>query len=199
MCFQPTYLYIKQHTVTGLRYFGKTTKPDPHLYLGSGNYWKQHLKTHGNDVATVWISELFTSKDELIEFALFFSETFNIVHAVNKNNKKIWANQISENGIDGAPHGHIHTAKTKQKIGEANKGRHPSEETKAKMRAAHSGRIGIKGTIPWNKGITHSEATRKKISEARKNFPTVCCPHCNLAGKGNNMQRYHFDNCKGRK
>ena len=36
--FSPTYLYIKQHSVTGKLYFGKTSKPYPYVenYLGSG-------------------------------------------------------------------------------------------------------------------------------------------------------------------
>lgn len=29
LSFKPTYLYIKQHAVTGKCYFGKTTNPDP--------------------------------------------------------------------------------------------------------------------------------------------------------------------------
>jgi len=40
--FQPTYLYIKQHTKTGKLYFGKTGN-DPEKYLGSGTRWKRHL------------------------------------------------------------------------------------------------------------------------------------------------------------
>jgi hypothetical protein len=43
--FKPTFLYIKTHSVTGLKYFGKTTK-DPFRYKGSGVYWVRHLKVH---------------------------------------------------------------------------------------------------------------------------------------------------------
>ena len=35
----PTYLYIKQHSVTKLKYFGKTNSEDPIKYSGSGKYW----------------------------------------------------------------------------------------------------------------------------------------------------------------
>ena len=34
--YQPTWLYVKQHPVTGLKYFGKTTQ-NPYRYKGSGN------------------------------------------------------------------------------------------------------------------------------------------------------------------
>ena len=43
---RPTYIYIKQHLKTGLKYLGKTVK-DPYNYLGSGKYWKSHIHKHG--------------------------------------------------------------------------------------------------------------------------------------------------------
>ena len=94
--FKPTWLYIKQHNTTGLRYFGKTTK-DPKVYLGSGKYWLRHLKEHSEDITTVWCEE-FTNMDQLVEFATFFSEFHDIVDAVDSRGKKIWANMIPENG-----------------------------------------------------------------------------------------------------
>jgi hypothetical protein len=37
----------------------------------------------------------------------------------------------------------------------------------------------------------------KRIEAGTHNFTIVrTCPHCNLTGRGNNMLRYHFDNCK---
>ena len=90
---KPTWLYIKQHTVTGLKYFGKTTR-NPEKYKGSGKRWINHLVVHGDTVKTVW-SHLFTSKTELVEFALNFSKDNNIVESEE------WANLIPENGLDG--------------------------------------------------------------------------------------------------
>ena len=93
---KPTYLYVKEHDKTGLLYFGKTTKKDPFKYKGSGRYWKRHLNVHGREyVTTKWISETFTSKQEIVEFAEFFSEFFDIVKS------KLWANEKVENGLDG--------------------------------------------------------------------------------------------------
>jgi hypothetical protein len=90
---KPTYLYIKQHTKTGLKYFGKTTK-DPIQYLGSGKHWKRHIKKHGEFVETLWY-QLFTSKEQIINYALKFSKENNIVES------KEWANLKDENGLDG--------------------------------------------------------------------------------------------------
>lgn len=91
----PTYLYIKQHSITGLKYFGKTTKKDPIAYLGSGIHWKRHIKKHGIEyVKTIWY-QLFTNKDELIDYAKKFSIENNIVESTE------WANLKDENGLDG--------------------------------------------------------------------------------------------------
>jgi len=97
--FKPTTLYTKTHNVTGLKYFGKTTG-DPYQYRGSGIYWTAHLKKHGNDVTTEIIG-YYINKEECIQAAKLFSIENNIVKAVNEDNKKIWANQIIENGTDG--------------------------------------------------------------------------------------------------
>jgi len=86
--FEPTYLYIKQHSVTGLMYFGKTTKSDPIKYLGSGKHWIRHINKHGtNHVVTLW-HELFTNRDECVNFALQFSKDLNIVES------KSWAKLV---------------------------------------------------------------------------------------------------------
>ena len=98
--FASTWLMIKQHKVTGLKYFCKTSRYDPVKYLGSGTYWTRHLEEHGSEVETLWY-QLFEDKDELMTYALSFSAENNIVDAVDENGRKIWANLIPENGIDG--------------------------------------------------------------------------------------------------
>lgn len=90
---KPTYLYIKQHNITGLKYFGKTTR-DPFKYRGSGLHWKRHLRVHGNDVTTVWVQAFFDRK-KLEEYALRFSKDNMIVESTE------WANMKVENGLDG--------------------------------------------------------------------------------------------------
>lgn len=96
---------IKRHSITGLLYFCKTCKNiEPKKYLGSGIYWKNHLRIHGKHVETVWL-KLFDNRDDLIEFSTFFSEFHNIVYAKDTNGNKIWANLEIENGISGMPLG----------------------------------------------------------------------------------------------
>jgi len=90
------YLYIKQHSITGLKYFGKTTK-NPFLYNGSGKYWSRHIKKYGPlfiQTIEVWG---FDNQTSCTEFALKFSKDNNIVESNE------WANLCLENGTDGGP------------------------------------------------------------------------------------------------
>lgn len=89
--FKPTYLYIKTHNITGLKYFGKTTKPDPHKYKGSGLYWLKHLKIHGNNVTTEIVG-YYTDKKDCFEAADKFSKENDIVESNE------WANLVPESG-----------------------------------------------------------------------------------------------------
>lgn len=88
------YLYVKQHKITGLKYFGMTATKDPYVYLGSGKYWRRHLKIYGKDIITtdVWI---FDNIESCEKFALDFSAKHNIVESTE------WANLRPENGRDG--------------------------------------------------------------------------------------------------
>jgi hypothetical protein len=91
---KPTYLYIKQHSITRLKYFGKTSK-NPHKYQGSGKYWLKHINKHGKQfVKTIWVSDLYYDTS-IKEIALHFSVENNIVES------KDWANLVLENGLDG--------------------------------------------------------------------------------------------------
>lgn len=173
--FKPTWLYVKQHSITGLKYFGKTTSKDPYRYTGSGQYWLNHLKIHGKDITTVWC-QLFLDKSELIEYAKDFSIKNNIVES------KEWANLIPETGHEdgGGIKGRIglpHTEETKNKIREARKlqkspmtGKNHSEETKEKIRQkrvtqviSEESNIKRSNTL---KGHIFSEERNQKISRA---------------------------------
>jgi len=206
---KPTYLYIKQHSVTGLKYFGKTTR-NPNKYYGSGKYWLKHIKKHGKEfVKTIWVSDLYTDTS-IVEIALHFSYENNIVESDN------WANLTIENGLDGGSMflNKTHSEETKLKLSsimkgknkgnipwnkgicynkkENNKSKPCSEETKLKLSLV------MKNKTPWNKGKPCSEETKLKLSLVNKNKQqiVITCPNCNKSGGESNMKRYHFDKCK---
>lgn len=143
---KPTRLYVKEHSVTGLRYFGKTSQQDIEKYKGSGVYWKNHIKKHGiSHVRNIWVSDWFTCKEDLVEFSLAFSELFDIV------NSNEWANLMEENGLSGALVGDDNVAKNpevRKKISEALMG-HPGVKNKGSTGfPAHN-----KNKQVWNNGI----------------------------------------------
>lgn len=129
MKFKPTYLYIKEHSVTGLLYFGKSARSEERLleYCGSGTYWNHHLKKHGREhVRTLWY-RLFLDEGTIREFALNFSKCQNIV------NSDAWANLKPENGLEGG-------GVLGQKHNVVNKRGPDSEETKKKKSVALLGK-----------------------------------------------------------
>lgn len=155
--FKPTFLYIKQHSVTGMKYFGKTTKSEKFLlesYSGSGTYWLRHINKHGaTHVTTIWY-KLFSDLPELVAFAEKFSDENNIVKSA------AWANCKSENGLAGGDNGIFNKGKTRSSP-PWNKGLpkelNPRTGKKLAARTAeHSANIAIakQGHTPWNKGLT---------------------------------------------
>ena len=175
MNFKPTWLYIKQHNDTGLKYFGKTIKKDPVKYLGSGIHWTRHLEKHGKNISTIW-TKLFTDKDSLIDFALKFSEENKIVESSE------WANLKVEDGLMGGDTGI--TAHGRQLLREKSASRKHSPETIAKIRAKRALQVMLTGRtlsgeskekirqkralqiMPSGKKL--SEETKRKISESQK-------------------------------
>lgn len=149
--FYPTYLYVKTHKTTGLKYFGKTTG-DPYLYQGSGIRWLKHLRLHGNDVNTTIVG-FFTDRTECEKVAVQFSVKNKIVES------KEWANMIIENGLDGGDTGgkltraySPMTNDTKKKLSESLKGRKAWNK-------------GLKGVTPGNRQ-PKSKEHKQKLSDA---------------------------------
>jgi hypothetical protein len=171
--YKPTWLYIKQHNHTGLKYFGKTVC-DPSNYRGSGKYWLSHwlshLQKHGNDITTVWC-KLFEDRQELVEYALQFSTKNNIVDSIE------WANLKPENGLDGGTVGTKVSQSTKEKLSKANLGKHHSIQTCSKISESNKGKHSTKRSAETrakmsksqmgiSKGKKVTEETRKKMSES---------------------------------
>jgi NUMOD3 motif len=155
------YLYVKQHSVTKLKYFGKTTR-DPYTYLGSGLKWQRHINKHGtNHVETLQVWE-FADQAACTTFALEYSKNNNIVESNE------WANLKDEDGLQGWGIGNKH-----------NLGRKLTEETKSKISNSHKGQNYLKGHIQTAEHIVartisrqangewHSSQTKAKIQQAR--------------------------------
>lgn len=111
------YLYIKQHSITGLKYFGKTVSKNPFKYNGSGKYWVRHITKHDKKyVKTIEIWG-FDNQDLCTEFALKFSKENNIVESEQ------WANLKIEDGFQGGSDKGSMSEEGKTNISLANSGR----------------------------------------------------------------------------
>lgn len=88
------YLYVKTHSVTGLKYLGQTRSKDPHRYPGSGKYWSNHLKKHGKSYTTEILKECATV-DELSHWGHYYSNLWNVTGSDE------WANLKPESGAGG--------------------------------------------------------------------------------------------------
>ena len=133
------FLYVKTHNITGLKYLGKTTSADPHMYTGSGTRWLNHLNKHGYDYSTDILKECSSDK-ELKIWGKYYSDRWDVANSAK------WANLKSEEGQGGN-----HSELTKQKM------------SKSKKALFESGKL-----TPWNKnkvGIVSNE-TKAKISNA---------------------------------
>lgn len=136
--FKPTFLYIKQHSITKKLYFGKTIK-NPEKYYGSGKHWIPHIKKHGKEyVETIWYC-LYLTPESIKEAALSFSKLWDIVKSDD------WLNLIEEDGLGNVlPIGHKKTKEHIEKISHSNKGK-----------------------IPWSKGLKLPKEFGEKISASK--------------------------------
>jgi len=144
------YLMIKTHKVTGLKYLCKkaTTSDSKAIsYKGSGKYWKNHLKVHGNHINTEILAKYELDKiNEFSQLCLEYSNKFDIV----KSDK--WANLVEENGLMGAV------------IGENN----PSKNHEVNLKKSNTLRGKYCGENGLFYGRKHTEETKRKMSEANK-------------------------------
>ena len=186
--FKPTYLYIKQHNITGLKYFGKTVKTNVLNYKGSGKLWSRHLKKHGNNISTIWY-QLFEDKEELIAYAIKFSIEHDIV------NSNDWANLKIEDGLCGGgvkgiklrPMNPEHKAKLSESVKQAyaKKGCKIKDKTLPKIKKK-------KGGWKWDKTNREHHSLRQVGIPKRR----MCCVHCKLEGSIASISQWHGDKCK---
>jgi hypothetical protein len=161
------YLYKKTHRVTGLQYLGKTARPDPYTYPGSGKRWRAHLDKHGYEFDTEILIE---SEDplEIARMGVHYSNLWNVVEDDS------WANLKPESGDGGT---FVHTSEAKKKIGDARRGKASGFKGKsyneiqkdseaAKQRRENHSKLMLENN-PF-KGKSHSLETRQKMTEAAK-------------------------------
>lgn len=165
------YLYVKTHNVTGLKYFGKTTRKDFISYKGSGILWSRHLKKYGRDFSTELIAS-FECENECSKFAIQYSIDNDIV------NSDEWANLKEENGLDGSPKGVKFSETHKQNISKSLMGKSflKSEIAKQNMSVAQSKRakkdleLGVNPFQGQHGSLLAKDRSKRLIDNGTHNF-----------------------------
>jgi hypothetical protein len=68
-----------------------------------------------------------------------------------------------------------------------------SDVIKQKSRQTSLSKYGVDN---YNKTPEGKQRASERAKIQRENEPILKCPYCDVSGKGPNMKRYHFDNCK---
>lgn len=191
-------------------YVGIGNEKRPYVKKGRSEFWFNTVKKHGYEVEVIAKGLSWEDACELEEF---------LIEEYGRRDLRLGTLVNMTDGGDGAKgrKNGPHSAETRKKISESNKGVKRSAETRKRMSEANTGRTHTNKTRKKigearkgrthtaesrkrikesNKGIKRSAETRKRMSEAKKLFK-VTCPHCNKTG-GSAMYRWHFDNCKNK-
>ncbi len=136
---------IKTHNKTGLKYLCITKKENWISYTGSGVYWKNHLKAHGNDIHTDLLFES-DNYDVFVKECIRYSDLYDVV------NSDSFANTVPEMGYNNS-------------IGKSNLDIWWEFATDDMKRDVIEKRR--KTMIEWykNNTINVSESTKKKLSQ----------------------------------
>lgn len=160
-------------------------------YSGSGKYWTDHYRKHGQKyIETIWYC-LFYDRESVSEFALMCSEQWDIVNACDIKGNKIWANFKYENGIEGG-----------SSLGDGNgvfgkRWKWNEEKRLANCEQRKNEPKRILGPLK-EEHLNKLRGPRKPYGSPknpRENLGEIKCPHCNTIGGVAIMKRWHFDNC----
>jgi hypothetical protein len=200
----------------GRKYYGASYKEGASpeelgvTYFSSSRKIKEIIKKYGSASVRFEIRRIFSDVYSCLRWESSF------LRRIDARNNQLWLNE--HNG-DGKFYCKEHTEESRKKMSAWQRensplrgrkrpdvseylrnrtgGRNPnfgkklSEETIKKMAAAQS-------TRTWR--YKHTEEDKKKMGEYRKGKTLVrkehTCPKCGLVGKGPNMKRWHFDNCR---
>jgi hypothetical protein len=130
----------------------------------------------------------------------------------SKDTKKLISNSIkgiirseeTKKKISESRKGYIMPVSSRIKLSNSKKGTVHSEETKKKMSDSSKGQImspeardKISNAL-CNKAKTKEHALNISKSLIGFKYKEKTCVHCGLTGRGGNMSRFHFDNCKNK-
>lgn len=211
------YIYKTTNIVNNKFYIGKhSTNNLEDGYLGSGKLLNYAIKKYGKNFfkkeILEWCNENNINQREFyyVEKCCSLKECYNIAPGGQGGNTTKYFSEEENKQIS-------------LKISKAHKGKTVSLETREKMSLAKQNMSDeTKKKISENcfkrNNIPHSEETKALMSEKAKirclseeyrlklsaatkgkKKKEYICPYCQKVGRGGNMKRYHFENCKEKK
>lgn len=174
------FIYITTNLINGKKYIGqKQFNRGWKTYFGSGTYFKKAVKLYGKDNFIREIIAVAYSKEQLNKLEIEFINLHNAVKSDDYYNIT-YGGDLGFKGLQHSNETKIKMSKMQKGKNHPSYGKHPSEETKNKLRIAGMNRIqseetkqkiseaqkGEKGNMY---GKHHSEETKKKMSESHKN------------------------------
>lgn len=201
----------------GVRSSNKHPKQDLGIQYFSSSYDKDFIKDQKENPANFKYKIIFICKtrQDCLQIEIKLHSKFNVSSNTSFYNK---AKQLS-NGFDCS--GVSLTEEHKKKIGLKHLGKFVSKETKDRISANHADVSGTNNPMYGKPSAMRGKVSVqvigtdiRQVIEAteyhkhkekyvltsnlrpKKPFKTVTCPHCGKQGKGANMSRYHFNNCK---
>lgn len=98
----------------------------------------------------------------------------------------------NQNGFKGK----THSAETKRILSDKAMGRTSPNKNK-ELSETHKANLS-KSQKEWLENNEHPNKGRTWKHKKKREYTEVTCPYCGKSGKGPNMNRYHFENCKKR-
>ena len=213
------YVYRITNTKLNKHYYGVRSAIDPKLDLGIKYFSSSSDIVFMKDqkieplVYKYKILGVYATRAQAIEKEIRLHEKFNV--GVNPS----FYNKAKQTHRKFDCTGTQLSIEHKRKIGAKHKGKLVSSSTKMLISQNHADvsgennpRFGVVGAMTGKVSVVSTDGVKSLISsEAYQNnkhlytltvslTKRVCievtCPHCSKVGKGPNMTRYHFDNCK---
>lgn len=211
------FIYITTNTINGKKYIGQRKfSKGWNSYLGSGKAFKEAIKKYGRCNFIRDIVAIAYSKKRLDILEMEFISNYNAIESCNFYNIAKGGEGGDNPGELSIMYGKHHSEETKNKISNTRKirgvakgknnpmykihicgekhhayGKHLSKERKLKQSETMKNKFKSGELIPYFKGKTHSEETKKRISKTRiekglgkgKNNPRAIKVICVTTGK----------------
>ena len=184
------------------RHAGGTDDPSNLISLTPEEHAEAHRELYEqygrvqDKVAWMGLAKLATNKEIIAELLAQpkSEEHKRKISEAHKGMSKPWV--VGANV--GAKKGVLKTDEHRQNISKGKLGK-PNPKLIGNRNAAGPHKVRTEAHLDAVKKALNTNEVKQKISNSWASKPIVTCPYCGKQGKeGHNMNRYHFNNCKGK-